>query len=141
VLLVESPPDRLTALAWGFDALANTGTGLKYDHAADLARLARPLAIVPHNDGGTGMVAAERWCSQIGRDDIKLISLPDGIKDLNELAAVPDGQARFLALMQAHGFAPKARVSPEEMRERANARKSVNNRFILNGNAMDAFDG
>jgi DNA primase len=137
VVFVESPPDRLTAIEWGFDALANTGTGLKYDHAADLARLPRPIAIVPHNDGGTGLQAAERWRSQVGRDDIRIVELPDAVKDLNELAGVPDGREQFVTLMRLAGFGPKVRVSPEQRREAERARAGLNNRFLLNATAMD----
>ncbi len=102
VLLVESPPDALTARQWGLDALANIGTRMKAEHAALLARLKRPLVIVPHNDGGPGLAAAERWRELIGRGT--LAELPDGVKDLNELAARPDGEREFLKLMRALGY-------------------------------------
>ncbi|MCC6191690.1 MAG: hypothetical protein IT318_21895 [Anaerolineales bacterium] len=102
VLLVESPPDALTARQWGFDALANIGTRMKGEHAALLARLKRPLVIVPHNDGGPGLAAAERWRELIGRGT--LAELPDGVKDLNEMAARSDDEREFLKLMRALGY-------------------------------------
>jgi DNA primase len=105
VLLVESPPDAITARQWGFDALANIGTRMKSEHAALLARLKRPLVIVPHNDGGAGLVAAERWRELIGRG--VLAELPDSVKDLNELATRDGGEHEFLVLMKAHGFERK----------------------------------
>lgn len=98
VILVESPPDAITARQWGFDALANIGTRMKEEHARRLARLQRPILIVPHNDAGPGWEAAERWRAMIGQGT--LVALPDGIKDLNELGAQPDGQTCFEAQMQ-----------------------------------------
>src|SRR5579859_1340249 len=105
VVLVESPPDAITSRQWGFDALANIGTRMKDEHAALLARLKRPLVIVPHNDGGPGMAAAERWRELIGRG--VLAELPDSVKDLNELATSGGGEREFLVLMKAHGFERK----------------------------------
>lgn len=98
VLVVESPPDRLTARQWGFDAVAVIGTGLKTEHALLLARLKRPKLIVPHNDGGTGWGAAAKWRDAIG-NLTELAPLPHGIKDLNELARSPDGPRIFNELV------------------------------------------
>ncbi|MCC6192527.1 MAG: hypothetical protein IT318_26160 [Anaerolineales bacterium] len=106
VLLVESPPDAITARQWGFDALANIGTHMKAEHAALLARLKRPLVIVPHNDGGAGLAAAERWRELIGRGT--LAELPDGVKDLNELGLRQEGEREFQVLMKALGFERQA---------------------------------
>ncbi|MCC6190628.1 MAG: hypothetical protein IT318_16485 [Anaerolineales bacterium] len=105
VLLVESPPDAITARQWGFDALANIGTRMKSEHAALLARLKRPLVIVPHNDGGAGLEAAVRWHELIGRGS--LAELPDGVKDLNELSIRDGGEKTFLVLMKALGYEPQ----------------------------------
>lgn len=110
VLLVESPPDAITARQWGFDALANIGTRMKTEHAAMLARLKRPIVIVPHNDGGPGLAAAARWCELIGRGT--LAELPDGVKDLNELGIRADGEHEFLVLMKALGYERRRRERP-----------------------------
>lgn len=98
VVLVESPPDAITARQWGWDALACVGAHLKEEHAVLLGRLRRPLLIVPHNDGGTGLGAAQRWLERIGHGHIAL--LPDAVKDLNELGQQPDGAAMFRELVQ-----------------------------------------
>lgn len=112
VLLVESPPDAITARQWGFDALANTGTRMKAEHAVLLARLKRPLVFVPHNDGGPGLTAAERWRELIGHGTLAV--LPDAVKDLNELCTREGGEREFLTLMKAHGFErqPSQRYAP-----------------------------
>ncbi len=108
VLLLESPPDRITAVQWGWDALAVTGTRLKEDLARLLARLERPLVIVPHNDAeGQGWQAAGRWKHQIGKGT--LVQLPDGVKDLNELGLQPAGERAFRRMMKAQGFAFRSR--------------------------------
>ena len=118
VLLMESPPDALTARQWGWAALANTGTQLKFDHAARLTWLRRPLVIVPHNDGetdldgartdGPGWQAAEKWLQLIGQG--KIVPLPDGIKDLNELGVKRGGEKRFEAQLKQFGFERPAPV-------------------------------
>lgn len=85
VIVVESPPDRLTALQAGIDAVAVCGTALREDHAAQLARLKRPLLFVPHNDEtGTGRDAALRWRAEIGKGEV--VDLPDTAKDLNDFS-------------------------------------------------------
>jgi DNA primase len=106
VILVESPPDAITARQWGFDALANTGTRMKEEHVRRLARLQRPLIIVPHNDDGPGWEAAERWKAMIGHGT--LVPLPTGVKDLNELGATPDGESVFAAQLRMFGLEGKA---------------------------------
>jgi hypothetical protein len=57
---------------------------------------------VPHNDGGAGLAAAERWRELIGRGT--LAELPDGVKDLNELGLRQEGEREFQVLMKALGF-------------------------------------
>lgn len=100
VIVVESPPDRLTARQWGFDAVANIGTGMKPDHAVQLARLRRPKIIVPHNDGGAGWEAALRWHQAIG-PLATIARLPDPVKDLNELALLESAQHLFNEIVAA----------------------------------------
>ena len=86
VIVVESPPDRLTAVQAGFDAVAVCGTALSEEHVEQLRRLRRPLIYVPHNDAsGTGMEAVGRWKEAVGRGEI--VRLPEGVKDLNAFAS------------------------------------------------------
>jgi DNA primase len=104
VILVESPPDAVTARQWGFDALATTGARLKDEHAVMLGRLRRPLVIVPHNDGGAGLEAAGRWLKKIGHG--QMVVLPEGSKDLNELGTKSGGEGEFVARLRAAGLEP-----------------------------------
>ena len=83
VIVVESPPDRLTAVQAGIDAVAVCGTALSDEHAELLKRLRRPLLFVPHNDASrVGVAAAERWQKAVGQGEIR--TLPEGVKDLNK---------------------------------------------------------
>ncbi len=85
VIIVESPPDRLTARQWGYDSVSTLGTALKEEHALLLKRLPRPKIIIPHNDdGNTGLKAAMKWKEQIG-SLTQITRLPNEFKDLNEL--------------------------------------------------------
>jgi DNA primase len=111
VVLVESPPDAITARQWGFDALAVIGARIKDEHAVMLGRLRRPLVAVPHNDGGIGWEAAGRWIEKIGHG--RIVRLPEHIKDLNELGTATEGQAEFLARMGAEGYTPKLTHPPK----------------------------
>jgi DNA primase len=108
VILVESPPDRIMARQWGYDAIANIGTKMKFDHAARLAVLRRPLAIIPHNDDdpAKGWVAAERWKDLIGHGT--LVPLPEDVKDIGELGVLPDGERLLVERMRQFGFERKA---------------------------------
>ena len=107
VIVVESPPDRLTAMQWGYDAIATLGTGMKEDDAVKLRLLKRPKIYVPHNDGGIGLNAARLWQEKIGEGEIAL--LPDGAKDLNELGLSADGQTVFDEVMRAATAAHQSR--------------------------------
>ncbi len=107
VLLVESPPDALTARQWGYDALAVTGSHLKEDHAVLLGRLRRPLVMIPHNDGGSGEQAAARWREQVGQG--VLVCLPDDVKDLNELGVQPGGVDELESRLRAAGIRAEPR--------------------------------
>lgn len=104
VFLVEGPPDQVTLNQWGFDALANLGTKLSHHHAALLAGLRRPLVVVPNNDEdpNKGMAAAIKWLDLIGHG--VMLKLPSDVKDVNELALLPDGATTFRNLVRSAGF-------------------------------------
>jgi DNA primase len=93
VFVTESLPDGLSLNQWGLDALVTLGTALKPPHARLLADLLRPLVYVPHNDGGTGLAAAQAWRAAVGRGEI--LRLPGQAKDINELALIPGGRRAF----------------------------------------------
>lgn len=111
VFLVEGPPDRLTLLQWGHDALAVCGAHLKPHQAVELARLPRPIVIVPNNDPGRqGQAAGERWRMQIreaglrvSHDPILTIqTLPPSAKDVNEFARDAHAARHFAERIGGH---------------------------------------
>lgn len=104
VFLVEGPPDQVTLNQWGYEALANLGTKMSHHHAALLAGLRRPLIVVPNNDDdpGKGLAAAIKWLDLIGHG--LMLKLPAHVKDVNELALLPDGAAVFRNLVRTAGF-------------------------------------
>ena len=71
---------------------------MKEAHAILLARLPRPKIYVPHNDEA-GLQAAKRWREKVGEGQI--VTLPEEVKDLNELAALSQGREVFADLIQA----------------------------------------
>jgi DNA primase len=93
VVLVEGVFDWLTLRMWGYPALALLGTDLRIDLIGDLRRVFQRIYLVPDNDDA-GLDAAERLLTQL--DPIAVgVLLPDGIKDVAELAPRPDGRALF----------------------------------------------
>ncbi len=97
VFVMESPPDRVTLLQWGYDALATLGTDISQQAIRLLASLQRPLIYLPHNDGGTGLRAARLWQSVVGRGAI--LELGMDVKDVNDLGARPGGRYTFERLV------------------------------------------
>jgi DNA primase len=101
VLLVETPEEALMGRQWGFDALATVDAHLKEEHARCLAALPRPLILLPRNDS-VGRKTAQRWQATMGKG--LLLPLPDGVRDLSEMGAWPDGEARFVARLKSFGY-------------------------------------
>jgi DNA primase len=97
VFIVESPPDRVTLLQWGYDALATLGTDLSQRAIKLLASVRRPLIYLPHNDGGTGLRAARLWQSAVGRGAILELSMD--VKDVNEFGTQLGGCHEFERLI------------------------------------------
>ena len=100
VLFTESLPDWLTLLQWGLDAICNLGTGLTPAHVDVLRRLGRPLVYVPqHDESGVGLEAVAAWREMVGRGAV--LPLPDGVKDVNELAVAGRRDDFLVSLSQA----------------------------------------
>jgi DNA primase len=93
VFVTESPPDRITLVQWGYDALATLGTDLSQQAIKLLISLRRPIVYLPHNDGGPGLRAARLWQTAAGHGTILELSM--SVKDINELGVRPSGPAEF----------------------------------------------
>jgi DNA primase len=104
VVVVEGVFDFLTLVMWGYPALALLGTDLRQDLVADLRTFGRVYLVLDGDDAG--FEAACRLQEQIGPTAVP-VALPDGVKDVAELAPRPEGQRLFAAaLLEAVGARP-----------------------------------
>ena len=98
VFLTEGPFDWLTLAAWGLPACALLGT-----HAGgNVLRLldrARSVVLVMDNDD-PGREAAARLRETLG-DRARVLELPEGASDVNELAMQSGGREAFFRLLDA----------------------------------------
>ena len=97
VFVVESPPDRLTLIQWGLEAVATLGTKLSPEALIALKTCPRPLVFVPHNDANlAGENAVASWQAELKKGSV--LRLPAHIKDPNTVLPHPDlvGQVREL---------------------------------------------
>ncbi len=91
VFLVEGTFDWLTLLSWGYPALALVGTRVRSEVLDTLARFDR-ISVVFDTDHA-GQVAADDLVRRIGMRAVAITL--QGIKDVAELATLPDGPSRF----------------------------------------------
>ncbi len=92
VFVTEGPFDWLVLRQWGYPALALVGAHARPDLLRSLKQFPC-LALVLDNDaaGQAGATTLE----QVLGPRAHRVALPDGVKDVAELGAWPDGQARF----------------------------------------------
>lgn len=97
VIGVEGYFDALTLWRWGLPAFAAGGVSLPAD-ALEILRDARAVYLAFDQDA-PGQEAAHVLARQFG-SRLRLVQLPPGVKDVNELAARPDGEVQFRACLQ-----------------------------------------
>lgn len=98
VFVVEGPFDWLTLVGWGLPAVALLGT----QPGADTVRLlnrARSVVLVLDADD-PGRAAASQLAGALG-DRARIVDLPGGVKDVNELGVLPEGRATFFEAVDA----------------------------------------
>ena len=98
VFLTEGPFDWLTLAGWGLPACALLGTHAGGGVLRQLDR-ARSVVLVMDNDD-PGRAAAARLQEVLG-ERARVLELPDGASDVNELATQPDGREAFFRLLDA----------------------------------------
>ena len=117
VEMVEGPFDYLTLLEWGYQGLAVMGTHLSGRDARRLSQVGEVI-ITPDADDA-GWSAARDWALAIRPDavlarqckrSVRFRVLPEGVKDVNDLAQKPGGREVFpnlplLTLDEATGMA------------------------------------
>lgn len=97
VFLVEGPFDWLTLVNWGYAARGLLGAHLKREHERELEH-SQHIGLVLDNDD-EGERAAQTLAELFGARAFH-IRLPNGAKDVNELAQRPNGRALFGRLRQ-----------------------------------------
>jgi len=98
LLVTEGPFDWLTLVGWGLPACALLGT----QPSADALRLLRRAdAVVLVLDGDEpGRAAAAQIADAVGATT-RIVTLPPGVKDVNDLGTRVDGQAQFFQALAA----------------------------------------
>jgi len=96
VFLTEGPFDWLTLVGWGLPACALLGTQPGRNTLRLLGR-ARTIVLVMDGDEA-GRDAAAHLSSALG-DRARVVELPKGIKDVNELGVLPEGRETFFRLL------------------------------------------
>jgi DNA primase len=104
VIATEGVFDWLTLRRWGYPTVALLGTHARPDIVERLRGFQRVYLVLDRDD--TGLEATIRLADALGPAAIA-VALPDGIKDVAELAPRGDGQAIFArALLDAVGATP-----------------------------------
>lgn len=106
VCATEGVFDFLTLRMWGYPAVALLGTDVRQELLDDLRAFRRVYLVLDGDDAG--VEATIRLQEQVGPTAVA-VALPDGVKDVGELAARPDGSTVFAAaLLEAVGASPPA---------------------------------
>ena len=96
-MLAEGLFDWLALTGWGIPACAALGTQGVEKAAASLRGCPRVFLAFDSDDAGRE--ATERLGGLLGRR-AAIVSLPESIGDVAELAAMPHGRAAFLRLLE-----------------------------------------
>ncbi len=96
-VVTEGVFDWLTLAGWGLPAAAALGTQGAERAAAALRGC--PQVFIAFDNDDAGRSAAAQLAALLGRR-AAVISLPDSVNDVADLAALPRGRARFLRLLR-----------------------------------------
>jgi DNA primase len=97
IFVTEGAFDYLTGVSWRLAVCALLGTQVRAERLAFLQR-ARRVFIVFDNDE-PGREAASELAQRLGQR-ARVVALPEGVKDLNDLGRRPDGRATFFRLLK-----------------------------------------
>jgi len=96
--------DLLALRMWGVPGLALTGNAVRDDKLALLAQFRRVYLALDQDSGGRQ--GTERLATHVGSRAVR-IELPPGVKDVADLAKLPDGDELFqAAILRAVHSAP-----------------------------------
>ena len=96
VCVVEGVFDVLTLRMWGYPVVVLVGTHTRPDLVDQLRTFARSYLVLDNDDAG--LEATLKLVQELGNAAVP-VALPDGIKDVAELAPRPDGQSVFAAAL------------------------------------------
>jgi DNA primase len=96
VFVTEGAFDYLTGASWGLSICALLGTQVRAERLAFLQRARRVLIVFDNDD--PGREAASDLARRLG-SRARVVALPEGVKDLNDLGRRPDGRATFFRLI------------------------------------------
>jgi len=111
VFVTEGAFDYLTGASWGLSICALLGTQVRAERLAFLQRARRVLIVFDNDD--PGREAASDLARRLG-SRARVVALPEGVKDLNDLGRRPDGRAAFFRLV---GEAEREGNEPQEADE------------------------
>ncbi len=109
VFVTEGAFDYLTGVAWNLPICALLGTHVRAERLAFLQR-AHQVVLVFDNDE-PGRAAAIELATALGARAV-VLSFPEGVKDLSELAQRPDGRQTFFELLRQLGSGKEANHAP-----------------------------
>jgi DNA primase len=97
IFVTEGTFDYLTGVGWSLPICALLGTQAKAERLAFLDRARRVLLVFDADQAGrnAGAALAERLGERA-----RLVQLPEGVKDLNDLGRLPDGRSIFFRLVK-----------------------------------------
>lgn len=96
VFVTEGAFDYLTGVSWGLSICAILGTQVRAERLAFLQRARRVL--IAFDSDEPGREAASDLARRLG-SRARILELPEGVKDLNDLGRRPDGRATFFRLI------------------------------------------
>jgi DNA primase len=107
VIVVEGAFDFLAVRRWGYPVVALLGTHARPEVVDQLRGFMRVFLVLDRDDAG--LEATLRLADELGSSAVP-VALPDGVKDVGELASRADGQAVFASALLAatDGLEPDA---------------------------------
>jgi DNA primase len=96
VCVVEGVFDLLTLRMWGYPVVALVGSHTRPDLLDQLRTFPRSYLVLDNDDAG--LEAVLKLTQDLGSTAVPVV-LPDGIKDVAELATCPDGRSVFAAAL------------------------------------------
>jgi DNA primase len=97
VFITEGPFDYLTGVGWSLPICALQGTRVQADRLGFLQRVRRLLIVFDNDEPGRG--AAHELAARFG-PAARVVTLPEGVKDLNDLGRLPEGRETFFRLLK-----------------------------------------